>query len=42
MIHIVDTSSWEYLKKSDETVTNNGKTYIDPIVTKEFDFKFHK
>ncbi|KAF0764459.1 jouberin-like [Aphis craccivora] len=42
IIYIIDTTTWEYLRISDTNVTNQEKTYINPILTKEFDFKFHK
>jgi hypothetical protein len=35
-------STWEYFKKEDVNATNHENTFIDPIRTKEFDFKFHK
>lgn len=40
--YIVDTSTWEYLKKSEANRTNHVNTYIEPLLTKEFDFKSHK
>lgn len=40
--YVIDTTMWEYLRISDANVTNQEKTYINPIITKEFDFKFHK
>ncbi|CAI6342730.1 unnamed protein product [Macrosiphum euphorbiae] len=42
IISIIDTTTWEYLRISDTNVTNQEKTYINSILTKEFDFKFHK
>ncbi|XP_027847317.2 jouberin-like [Aphis gossypii] len=42
IIYIIDTTTWEYLRISDENVTNQEKTNINPILTKEFDFKCHK
>lgn len=42
IIYIVDTCSWEYLRKSEANVTKEEKAYIDPISTKKFDFKLHK
>ncbi|XP_025421008.1 jouberin-like isoform X2 [Sipha flava] len=42
IIYIVDMSTWEYFKKEDVNATNHENTFIDPIRTKEFDFKFHK
>lgn len=35
-------STWEYLKKSESNTTNHINTYIEPLLTKEFDFKSHK
>lgn len=40
--YVVDVSTWEYLRKSDSNITNSEKKCINPIMTKEFDFKFHK
>ncbi|KAL5243740.1 hypothetical protein ACI65C_011150 [Semiaphis heraclei] len=42
IISIIDTTTWEYLRIRDENVTNQEKTYINPMLTKEFDFKHHK
>lgn len=42
IIYILDTRTWGYLNKSDVNVINEEKAYIEPISTKEFDFKFHK
>lgn len=40
IIYVIDTTKWEYLKKTN--TTNHEKMNIDPIITKEFDFKFNK
>lgn len=40
IISIIDTTKWEYLKTNN--TTNHENMYIDPIIIKEFDFKFHK
>ncbi|XP_022168434.1 jouberin-like [Myzus persicae] len=42
IISIIDTTTWEYLRVSEANGTNQEKTYVNPILTKEFDFKHHK
>lgn len=42
IIYVVDISTWEYLRKNNANITNHENIYIEPILTKEFDFKFHK
>ncbi|VVC36248.1 WD40/YVTN repeat-like-containing domain,WD40 repeat, conserved site,WD40 repeat,WD40-repeat-containing [Cinara cedri] len=42
IIYIINTSTWEYLRKNNADLTNNENAFIDPIITKEFDFKLHK